>query len=121
MTHRIEWFDIPVTGLERAEAFYRNVLAIDFIDTGPDSPVAVMDHGPGDVAGCLFKNEGCLPSAQGVLIYFPVGGRMDQAVSMVGDYGGSIVEEVQSIAPHGFRAVVLDSEVNRIALHCEEM
>lgn len=121
MSHRIAWFDIPCTDLERAEAFYHNVLGIEFIDTGPESGVAVMDHGPGDVAGCLFKNEGWSPSAQGVLMYFPVDGRMNEAVSMVDAHGGSVLEDTQSIGPNGYRAVVLDSEGNRIALHCEEM
>jgi len=121
MTHRIAWFDIPVTDLDRAVSFYQHVLAISFIDTGPDSPVAVMEHGPDDVAGCLFKNEGWLPSAQGVLMYFPVEGRMNEAVSMVEAHGGSIVEEPHSIGTYGYRAVVLDSEGNRIALHCEEL
>ena len=121
MAHCIAWFDIPVTDLDRAMEFCENVLAISFMDTDPDSPVAVMEHGPGDVAGCLFKNEGWLPSAQGVLMYFPVEGRMNEAVSLVEANGGSILEETHCIDPHGYRAVGLDSEGNRIALRCEEM
>jgi uncharacterized protein len=31
--------------------------------------------------------------------------------------GGKVVKPVHSIGPHGFRAVILDSEGNRIALH----
>jgi len=31
--------------------------------------------------------------------------------------GGRIVEPPRSMGPHGFRAIVVDSEGNRIALH----
>lgn len=119
MAHRIGWFDIPVCDLKRAVTFYTNVLAIDFEDLGPEIPVAVMKHGPGDVAGCLFQNEDYQPSAQGALLYFSVEGRMNEAVSMVEANGGTIIEATRSIGPYGHRAVVLDSEGNRIALHSE--
>jgi uncharacterized protein len=33
--------------------------------------------------------------------------------------GGSVIQDTHPIGPHGFRAVVLDSEGNRIALHSE--
>ena len=32
---------------------------------------------------------------------------------------GAIVEDVHSLGPHGFRALVRDSEGNRIALHSD--
>lgn len=121
MAHRIAWFDIPVRDLDRAEAFYREVLGIEFEDLGPGVPVAVMKHGAGDVAGCLFKNKEYQPSAQGALLYFPVEGRLNEAVSMVETHGGTLVEAVKNIGPHGYRAVVLDSEGNSIALHSENM
>ena len=121
MAHRIGWFDIPVNDLGRATEFYRFVLEIEFEDLGPEAPVSVMKHGPGDVAGCLFKAEGYTPSAQGALLYFTVEGRIDHAVTMVESHGGTVIEPTRSIGPHGFRAVVLDSEGNRIALHTENL
>lgn len=119
MTHRIGWFDIPVNDLGRATQFYGCVLDIEFEDIGPDVPVSVMKHGPGDVAGCLFKADGHEPSAQGALLYFSVEGRINDAVNLVESAGGSVLETVRSIGPHGYRAVILDSEGNRIALHSE--
>jgi len=32
-------------------------------------------------------------------------------------HGGRVLKAIESIGPHGFRAIVLDSEGNRIALH----
>jgi predicted enzyme related to lactoylglutathione lyase len=46
-----------------------------------------------------------------------VDGRIRDAVRQVEKLGGRVLEPVKGIGPHGFRAVVLDSEGNRIALH----
>jgi len=42
---------------------------------------------------------------------------LDQAIAAVEPNGGKIVEPRHQIGPYGFRAVVIDSEGNRIALH----
>jgi predicted enzyme related to lactoylglutathione lyase len=52
-----------------------------------------------------------------VLLYFNCEGRLDQAIAAVEPNGGKIVQPRHQIGPYGFRAVVLDSEGNRIALH----
>ena len=119
MTHRIAWFDMPVMDLNRARDFYSKVLDIEIETYGPDVPVAVMQHGPGDVAGCLYQDAGYEPSTQGALLYFTVEGRINEAVALAEANGGQVLEAVNSIAPHGYRAVVLDCEGNRIALHSE--
>jgi predicted enzyme related to lactoylglutathione lyase len=46
-----------------------------------------------------------------------VDGRIRDAVAQVEKLGGKVVEPVHPIGPHGCRAVILDSEGNRIALH----
>lgn len=120
MSHRIVWFDIPVKDLDRATDFYRQVLDINIDSYGDDVPVAVMAHGPGDVAGCLALNEGFSPSDRGPLLYFTVDGRLDAAVGLVEGLGGRVLEPAHSIKPHGYRAIVLDSEGNRICLHSED-
>jgi predicted enzyme related to lactoylglutathione lyase len=40
-------------------------------------------------------------------------------VKQTTEQGGKVVQEIHSIGPHGFRAIILDSEGNRIALHSE--
>lgn len=44
-------------------------------------------------------------------------GRIRNAVARVTALGGKVLEPAHAIGPHEFRAVVLDSEGNRIALH----
>jgi predicted enzyme related to lactoylglutathione lyase len=44
-------------------------------------------------------------------------GRIRDAVAQVERHGGKVMQAVHTIGPHGCRAIVLDSEGNRIALH----
>ena len=53
----------------------------------------------------------------GPLIYLSVEGRLDDAVKAVTSSGGKVLQEKHQIGPHGFRAVIVDSEGNRLALH----
>jgi predicted enzyme related to lactoylglutathione lyase len=53
----------------------------------------------------------------GVLLYLGVEGRLRDAVVQVRAHGGEVLEDVHPIGPHGHRALVRDSEGNRIALH----
>jgi predicted enzyme related to lactoylglutathione lyase len=116
--NRAVWFDIPVVDLDRALNFYRAVLGVR-IDkqTIGDFSLGVIEHENG-IGGCLVLNKEEI-TAGGVLIYLNVNGRIRDAVSKVVPNGGSIIQDTHSIGPHGFRAVVLDSEGNRIAVHSE--
>jgi predicted enzyme related to lactoylglutathione lyase len=116
--NRVVWFDIPVADLDRAAKFYRAVLAIGVDkETYGDFSFCVFDHQDGN-GGCLVPNASEI-AAGGVMIYLNANGRIRDAVSKVVPNGGSIVQDTHAIGPHGFRAVVLDSEGNRIALHSE--
>jgi len=50
-------------------------------------------------------------------VYLNVDGRMKAAVEAASSNGGRVVEAAHAIGPHGLRAVIIDSEGNRIALH----
>lgn len=73
----------------------------------------------GEVMGCVCVVPGFKPSPDGVMIYLGVPGRLRAAVAAVRANGGSVQSDVHSIGPYGFRAEVLDSEGNCIALHSE--
>lgn len=116
-THnRAVWFDIPVADLERAAAFYRAVLGIAVHKTQFDGfEFCVLDHAEGN-GGCLVPKAGEV-TASGILLYLNVNGRIRDAVRRTSEEGGKVLQPTHAIGPHGFRAVVLDSEGNRIALH----
>ena len=114
--NRLVWFDIPVANLERASKFYAAVLAVGVEQQSfGDMQFSVIEHKDGN-GGCLVPNENEV-SKTGVLIYLNTEGRIRDAVQKVKDSGGSVTEDVHAIGPHGFRAIVLDSEGNRVALH----
>lgn len=115
--NRLVWFDIPVADLERAAAFYRAVLGIGVhVEKSPGYSFAVLEHKDGN-GGCLVPKAGEISGNSGILVYLNANGRMREAVRQVEKLGGRIVEPPQSIGPHGFRAIVIDSEGNRVALH----
>jgi predicted enzyme related to lactoylglutathione lyase len=115
--HTICWTDIPVIDLDRAIQFYSAVLA------APVSKECEGGHEFGllphedNVSGCLTTNTENQPSARGPLVYLSVEGRLDAAIEAVKAGGGEILQPRHQIGPYGFRAIVLDSEGNRIALH----
>lgn len=118
MAHQIVWFDLPVLELDRAIKFYTAVLNVK-IEREAHGPIAVgvFPHGGDDVSGCLHQVEGEKPSAHGALIYFNVQGRLDDAIAQAEKNGGKILKPKHQIGPWGSRAVVLDTEGNRVALH----
>lgn len=116
--NRAVWFDIPVADLTRATKFYAEVLGIGVTQENFDEfEFSVMDHEDGN-GGCLVPKPDEISSSGGILLYLNVNGRIHDAVSKAEEHGGSIVQEIHSIGPHGFR-VILDSEGNRVALHSE--
>jgi predicted enzyme related to lactoylglutathione lyase len=62
-------------------------------------------------------NKDHAPSTQGPLIYLNCAGRLEAAETAVVPNGGKVLEPGHQIGPYGHRAVVLDSEGNRVALH----
>jgi predicted enzyme related to lactoylglutathione lyase len=119
MSHTFVWVDIPVTDLDRAIAFYSAVTGAPVNkEGGPGFSFGLFPHGDNDVAGCLYEPEGDnKPSREGPLVYVNVTGRLDAAVAAVESNGGKTVQAKHPIGPYGWRALVIDSEGNRIALH----
>jgi uncharacterized protein len=119
MAHSFVWVDIPVSDLDRAILFYSGVLGHQVTrEGGPGFQFGLLPHGNNDVAGCVYVADGDnAPSRTGPLVYLNVDGRMEQAVEAVSQLGGQVLQAPHPIGPHGWRALVLDSEGNRVALH----
>jgi uncharacterized protein len=117
------WTDIPVTNLDRAIKFYSAVLAKEVRKLSEGRmEYGLLPHEERNASGCLClrSDSGGIdnrPSPNGPLIYLSVDGRLDEAVEAARANGGKILREKQQIGEHGFRAVIIDSEGNRIALH----
>lgn len=118
--HTLVWLDIPVQDLDRATAFYQQVLDWPMDDYRPGNPMAVFRHPADGVSCALIEKPDDTGQGRGPLPYLNCAGRLDQAVSRVNLNGGEVLDAVRSIQPYGYRAIALDSEGNRIALHSPE-
>ncbi len=117
--NKIVWCDIPAKDLDRAIKFYCAVLDMKIEKqsfSGKEFAAFGHENGAG---ACLFAGDEIQPSANGPLIYLNCKGRLVAAEAAVAPNGGKILQPKHQIGPYGFRAVVLDSEGNRIALHSE--
>ncbi len=120
MSNQVVWFDIPAKNLERAIRFYSNVLGIVIKpEEFPGWRMGVFPHTDGQVSGCIVETKDHQASNNGPLLYFNANGRLDEAILEVTKYEGKVVEPKHPIGEWGFRAIVLDSEGNRVALHSE--
>lgn len=112
------WFDIPVSDLERAAQFYRAVLGLPLHrEQSGGSAFYVLSAG-GGAGGCLVVRPGDVTQA-GVLVYLNVDGRIREALAQAQQRGGAVLEPVSALGAHGFRAVIRDTEGNRVALHSQ--
>ncbi len=120
--NQVVWFDIPVIDLDRSVRFYSALLGARVEKQQFEGmSFALLPYDEHSVSGCLTpgcgpENEN-RPSAHGPLLYFNCQGRLDEAIAAVEAHGGKVLQPRHQIGPHGYRAIVLDSEGNRIALH----
>lgn len=122
MKNAISWFEIPTTDLDRAAAFYETIFQVKLNPL--DMPNFKMRMFPLDdimgVGGALTYSEGFYkPSAtDGPLIYLNANPDVQIVLDRIPAAGGSVLVPKTEISPeHGYMAVFLDSEGNRIALH----
>jgi uncharacterized protein len=117
--HQVVWFDIPVHDLDRAIRFYSAVLGVLLRkeQAGRGVAMAVLPHTDTSVGGCLVQTMDARPSDGGPLLYLNADGRLDAAVAATGIAGGTVLQPKHSMGGDGYRAIVLDTEGNRIALY----
>lgn len=117
----VGWFEIPVTNMERAIAFYEKVFACQLNRQQMqevDMAWFPWDETQQGAGGTLVKqDEFYAPSQQGVLVYFS-SEDVTKELDRVAAAGGMIQIPKTQITPEvGYMAVFTDSEGNRIALH----
>lgn len=110
------WFEIPVTDLARAQAFYDEVCGWTsqvVTNMGPN-PIVVLDGG--DVAGGGHLYEG-KPAAAGIgaTIHVTIKGALEAAAERAIKAGGQIVGPIVPI-PHGRFQYMIDPDGNSIGL-----
>ena len=119
--HAIDWFEIPVRDMHRAQKFYEAVLSTSLRREamGPHKTLAVFSYADSGIGGCLMAGEGVAdPSRDGTLIYLNAEPSLDAALARVEAAGGRITTpKVHLPGDMGCFAHVADTEGNRIGLH----
>jgi predicted enzyme related to lactoylglutathione lyase len=123
----VVWFEIPVTDMTRAKAFYEKVLTVSLTlhDMAPIFPSSsgplhmawfpMENEAPG-ATGSLVQGERYMPSRSGILIYFSVED-ISGVLEKAGKSGGKILNPKMGIGEYGFIGHFMDSEGNCIGLH----
>ncbi|MBK6929431.1 MAG: VOC family protein [Saprospirales bacterium] len=116
------WFEIPAADLARAKQFYEAVfqIEIEILDLGA-LKMGIFPHAEVGAALCQHPT-GYQPSeTQGPLIYLNGNPDLQTALDRVEPAGGRIVRpKTQISTEHGYMAVFIDSEGNRLALHSDQ-
>ena len=106
------WFEIPVTDMGRAKAFYDAVLDIELKDdnTGPN-PMAIFPASDGGVAGHIYPGK---PSTGGAgnTIHLASPDPLEDALERVKQNGGEVSSDIITIPPGRF-AYCRDPDGNR--------
>ena len=122
-TNSLNWFEIPVTDMQRAKHFYQVAFGIHMEDMNmPGMEMAGFPYeaGSGKASGALVKSDYSKPSIDGVLIYLNANPDMTDVLDRILSEGGQIIMPKTLIAPEiGYMANFIDTEGNRIALHSQ--
>lgn len=109
------WLDLPVLDIDRAVTFYEAVLqckANHISHSAGNASIQLTATG----SGLTLIRTDHVETSQ-VTPYLNCNGRLEHALTQVRLNGGKILQNVQSMEPFGVRAVITDSEGNRLALH----
>jgi hypothetical protein len=105
------WFEIPVSNFDRAKTFYETIynMKINSFEAGALKMGNFPHSGAG---GAICFGEHYTPGPAGVVIY------LDKVLNKVESAGGEVLQTKKPISEeHGFMALFLDSEGNRITLN----
>ena len=117
----INWFEIPVADLERAQKFYETIFGMELIPM--DLPGLKMrmfptDDRMGTSGALIFAPEFYQPSANGTMVYLNGNPDLQNVLDKIEAAGGTVAMPKTAITPEiGFMAVFMDTEGNRVALH----
>lgn len=120
MKNALNWFEIPVTDIQRAAKFYGAIFEaqMEVQEFTPGFPTALFPYEQGDGAGgAVVQGEGYNPSADGAIIYLNADPDLAEPLARVEAAGGRVVMPKTDIGENGYFAYIIDTEGNKVGLH----
>jgi predicted enzyme related to lactoylglutathione lyase len=120
LANAIDWFEIPVGDMNRAQAFYEKMLATSMRrESINGQTLALFNYPDSGVGGCLMAGPNApKPSDAGTMVYLNAGASLDAVLARVEAAGGRVTTpKVQLPGDMGCFAHVADTEGNRVGLH----
>ncbi len=116
----VGWFEIYVSDMERAKAFYEGVLKVQLQKLESPAPGMEMWSFPMHrdamgASGALAKMEDG-PKGNGTIVYFMCDDCAVEAARAPAS-GGKVMKDKMSIGQYGFIAIVTDPDGNGVGLH----
>ncbi len=116
--HTINWFEIPVSQMDRAMKFYSAIFGVEMQKMDWQGiQMAFFPGEKGSVHGALVQGQGYVPSDKGTIVYLNGSPDLSTPLSKIEKAGGKVLKPKFSIGEHGFIAFFQDPEGNKVALH----
>ncbi len=120
MSNAVSWFEIYVSDIDRAAAFYTTVMGKELMDLpSPDEgqmKAFPMEEGGANASGALVKHPMGQPGPGGTMVYFDCDDVANEAGRVEGA-GGKLTMPKTSIGEYGFIAMFEDTEGNAVGLY----
>jgi uncharacterized protein len=119
-TNAINWFEIPVTDIARAKAFYESIFEVKMEEMempGMQYAMFPFDPSKGKIAGGLAKSPMHIPGTTGSILYLNANPDLQKVADRIEKAGGKLTMPKTSIGQNGFMAFFTDTEGNTMALH----
>jgi len=114
----LNWFEIPVTNMDRALKFYNTIFGAEMsaMEAMSGFKMAMFPSEEG-VGGALLQGEGYVPSKEGAVIYLNGGDDLSGPLGKVEAAGGQVITEKMDIGENGFIGFFIDTEGNKVGIH----
>lgn len=118
MTNYISWFEIPAVNFQQAVNFYNHIYGINMEQNFNGNLAMAFFPAKNGIGGAIVAGPDSTPSDTGSLLYLNGGSDLNHILSKVEEVGGRIVMPKTLISnEHGYFAIFIDSEGNKLALH----
>lgn len=122
-SNSLNWFEIPVSDINRAQKFYEAVFDIKMDRNDLERMQMAFfpfEPGNGKATGAIIYSQMHIPSQEGAIIYLNANPNLEVALSRVEAAGGKIlIPKTQITEEYGYMAFFNDTEGNKMAMHSQ--